>query len=268
MRGVAALAAAGAVWVLVTGRVPAFGSITFSPPRARILFAGILTGAAGTVLALGLLDVPAAAIAIGVIVGMVPVGIDASRIRKRRADVADAWPDVLAHMRSRISAGETLPAAFVDAARSAGGPLAEAAAQVEDAVAFGDGFGAAIGRVRSDLADPTADRVLTTIEMAHRSGGRAVGRILTALAASVGDELRLRKAHHAAMTEQRMTAAVALVAPWLLLALTVSTNPQAAAAYRSSAGAVVIAVGLVATGAGFVLSRRAAALSTMPRVFR
>ncbi len=268
MRGLAALAAAGSVWVLVTGRVPVFGPMAVAAPRARTLVAGTLTGAVGTILALGLLEVPAAAVAVGAMVGMVPVGIDASRIRKRRALVTDAWPDVLAHMRSRISAGETLPAAFVHGARTAGGPLADAAAQVEEAVAFGDGFGDALGRLRSDLADPTADRVLTTIEMAHRSGGRAVGRILTALAASVGDELRLRKAHHAAMTEQRMTAAVALIAPWLLLGLTVATNPQAAAAYRTSTGAVVIAVGFVATGAGFLLSRRAAALSTMPRVFR
>ena len=43
--------------------------------------------------------------------------------------------------------------------------------------------------------------------------------ILAALGVSVADELRLRKAHRAALTEQRLTAAVALIAPWALLAL-------------------------------------------------
>ena len=91
--------------------------------------------------------------------------------------------------------------------------------------------------------------------------------ILTSLGASVADELRLRRAHEAALTEQRMTAGVALVAPWALLALTIATNPQAAAAYQTNTGTIIVAVGLVSTSAGYVAARRAAALSKAPRVF-
>jgi tight adherence protein B len=121
--------------------------------------------------------------------------------------------------------------------------------------------------VRADWADPLADRVLTTLAAAAGIGGERVGTVLSGLAGSVADELRLRRAHQAALTEQRLTAGVALAAPWGLLLLTTATNPQATAAYATRTGTLVVLTGLVATSAGFWLSRRAARLSHMPRVF-
>ena len=53
-----------------------------------------------------------------------------------------------------------------------------------------------------------------------------------------------------------------------LLALTMATNPQAADAYRTPTGSVVIAVGFVSTVVGFVAARRSARLSRPPRVLR
>ena len=85
---------------------------------------------------------------------------------------------------------------------------------------------------------------------------------------SVGDDLRVRAAHNAALTEQRMTALVALVAPWALLALTISTNPAAADAYKTAEGANVIAIGLAVTLGGYAIGRRVATLSRPPRLFQ
>jgi tight adherence protein B len=92
--------------------------------------------------------------------------------------------------------------------------------------------------------------------------------VISSLGGSIADELRLRRAHTAALTEQRMTAAVALTAPWALLALTVSTNPQAAAAYRTATGSVIIAIGFALTTLGFLTARRSARLSQSPRVMQ
>jgi Flp pilus assembly protein TadB len=95
-----------------------------------------------------------------------------------------------------------------------------------------------------------------------------VATILASLAASVADELRLRRSHHAALTQQRLTAGVALVAPWVLLMLTTSTNPQSAAALSTPTGRLVVVAGLSATVTGFALARRSARLSRPPRIFR
>ncbi len=65
-----------------------------------------------------------------------------------------------------------------------------------------------------------------------------------------------------------MTATVALAAPWALLSLTIATNPQAADAYRTATGSMVIAIGFASTGLGFIAARRSARLSSAPRILR
>jgi Flp pilus assembly protein TadB len=227
----------------------------------------VATGVGVGVLTLTFLGIPSVAIAIGILASAIPAAAEVGRRSQQREDLAGAWPDFLALMRGRVVAGETLPDAFVAAAERSPEPLRSSANQITEAVSFGDGFAAALERLRDQLDDATADRVLATIAAAHRSGGPRVGLVLTSLGASVADELRLRRSHIAALTEQRMTALVALIAPWALLALTISTNPQSALSYRRPTGTLIVAVGLVATSLGYLTARRTAALSRAPRVF-
>lgn len=268
MRGVAAVIAGAAAWIVVSGWTPSVRLPKLSIPSPWVIPLSAAAGTAAGLFALGLLAVPAAALALGLLVAAVPLAIDAGRHRRNRASIAEAWPDFLALMSGRISAGSTLPDAFIAAARGAPEPLAIEARRVEESVVFGDGFVAALERLKNRLDDPTSDRVLTTLEFAHRSGGYRVGAVVASLGASVSDELRLRRAHTAALTEQRMTAGVALAAPWILLTLTISTNPQAAFTYRTGTGTAVIAAGFVLTTVGFLAARRSARLSQAPRVMR
>lgn len=268
MRGFTAIVAGAAVWVVVTGRVPRWKLPALRIPRPAAIAASGVGGVFAFLLALGMLGIPSAALAVGVFGCAVPLGLDRAKQRRVRATVAASWPDVLARMRTRVSAGATLVEAFVDGLEAGPPALARRGASIDEAVRFGSGFEGALTVMREELDDPVADRVLVTVAAAHRSGGRRVGEILAALAASVADELRLRAAHDAAMTEQRLTAVVALVAPWALLTLTVATNPQARASYLTARGTVIILIGAAATGLGFVLARRSARLNEPPRVFR
>ncbi len=268
MRGVAAVLAGAAVWIVVSGWTPSFRLRRPDLPSAWAFPAALASGTVAGLLALGLLAVPAASIAIATLAASVPVAVDASRRRRRRESLAEAWPDFLALLKGRVAAGATLPDAFIAAARRSPEPLASSARHVEESVMFGDGFTPALERLRHELDDATSDRVLATLSFAHRSGGHRVGTVISSLGVSVSDELRLRRAHAAALTEQRMTATVALVAPWALLALTIATNPQAADAYRTATGSMVIALGFASTGLGFIAARQSARLSGAPRVVR
>lgn len=267
MRGLAALTAGVAAWVIVTGRVPAVRLPAVRLPPAWVVPASLIGGLAVASLALGALQVPAAAAAIGMLAAAIPFAIAAAHRRSKEEALADAWPDFLAYLRGRVVSGATIPEAFLDAARRSPEPLHGTALEVELATMYGEGFVAALEALRLDLLDPTADRILVTLETAHGSGGHRVGEILAALGVSVADELRLRKAHRAALTEQRMTAVVALIAPWALLALTIATNPQAALVYQTPTGVALIVAGLFLTGIGYLLARRTASLSRSPRVF-
>jgi len=267
VRGIAVVLAAVAVWVLVTGRIPHLTVPRLRAPAPWVLPAMIATGVGVGLLTLAFLGIPSVAISVGLLASSLPAAVEIGRRGKRREDLAGAWPDFLALMRGRVVAGQTLPDAFIAAAERSPDPLRSSANQIAEAVEYGDGFGAALQRLRTELDDATADRVLSTIAAAHLSGGPRVGLVLSSLGTSVADELRLRRAHTAALTEQRMTALVALVAPWGLLALTIATNPQSAVSYRTSTGTLIVAIGLVSTSLGYLAARRAAALSRAPRVF-
>lgn len=219
-------------------------------------------------MAFGLLGTVVPALALGVLAMGIPIQVSGGRERRRRMDAASLWPDLLAHIRSSVAAGHTLPDAYLDAAERVAGPFAEDLDDLRRELVFGGGFRPAMERVRRRFDDPIADRVTTTLTIANETGGMRVGEVLAALSASIAGEMRLRAAHDASLTEQRWTAGVALSAPWIILALSIATNPQASRAFSTTEGAVVVAVGLAMTATGYVLSRRLAALSDPPRMFR
>jgi len=259
MRTIAVLSAGGAILGLGSRPIP----VTLSRPRLpRETLPALIVGLLGGVVVAGLGAPTAIAGATGVLVA--PVPFMASRVRSSRvaSRAAARWPDFLAAIRSRIAAGGSLPDATAAAAAHLGGRYLD--------LTRGPGvpFTQAMADTREAWADPLADRILTTLTVAAEIGGRQVDAVLSALSTSVGDELRLRRAHDAALTEQRLTAGVALVAPWAMLALSVATNPTASQSFSSPTGSLIVVVGLVATVAGYALARRAARLSQPPRLFR
>ncbi|OFW66185.1 MAG: hypothetical protein A2Z12_07255 [Actinobacteria bacterium RBG_16_68_21] len=250
--------AGGAVLGLGVRPLPA----TIAIPRIPVEFApAALAGLLATMLAAGLGAPGAIALAAGVLLAPLPVMASRARSRRDASRAASRWPDFLAAVRSRISAGASVPDATRAAASHLGGRHGD--------VVTGPGmpFDRAMAEARAAWADPLADRIFTTLAAAAEIGGRHVDVVLAALAASVGDELRLRAAHDAALTEQRLTAGVALVAPWAMLGLSVATNPTASQSFSSPTGSLIVVGGLIATLGGYVLAQRAARLSQPPRLF-
>lgn len=264
MRGLAALFAASAAWTLAglpTPRLPT--STLLSAAMARraggASVAGLVLGMASRSAALG--------VAAAVVATVVTTSVERRRAGRSREQLTRRWPDFLAAVRSGLATGATVPDATDHAAETLGGPFTIIGENLRTARTAGVPFATAIGVEADRLADPIADRVLGALRSAAEIGGVHVGEILASLASSVADEVRLRLAHDAATTEQRLTAAVALVAPWVLLALTVVTNPTAATAYRTPTGVSIIAFGAVATIVGHRLALRTMRLAQPKRVF-
>jgi len=232
--------------------------------RPRLPFGigvGAATGLAGAAAASSMGAPDIVALAAGVLAAPLPAATRRTARRRELMREASRWPDFLAAVRSRIATGASLPEATRAAARHLGGRF------VELDRGLGERFSTGMARVRAEWADPLADRVLTTLSIAADVGGRHVDSVLAALAISVGDELRLRRAHDAALTQQRLTAGVALVAPWAMLGLSIATNPTAAESYSTRTGQWIVIGGLLATVSGYLLARRSARLSEPPRIF-
>jgi len=253
VRLILAVVAGVAMWALVRGR-----RVVSIPhlPRWWILSIalGLLLGSVA-----GISRV--ASVALGVVLIVFGEGRRRTARRKATARISSRWPDFLALVRGRIATGEPLP----DAVRVAGRSLGGAFARLDRS--WGGSFADGLMEVQADWEDPLADRVLTTIRVAAVTGGAHVDAVLSSLALSLSDEIRVRRAHEGAVAQQQMTAVVALVAPWLILALSLATNPQANAEFSTSTGHFVLTVGACATGLGYYLARRAARLSEPPRVF-
>lgn len=259
-----AVASAGAaflLWSLPSGH-PVRIEVTGRTIRGAIPTA--LVAVAGAALGAGLTGDSVIGGALGAFAAMVPPGVSRARRRRAAAAAAAVWPDFLAVLRGRISAGDSVADATRFAAIRQGGPLQPLADLLDRSRARP--FGETLAAARDGFADPIADRVLSTLSTASEVGGGRVDAVLAGLSRSVADELRLRNAHDAALTQQRLTAGVALVAPWALLLLTITTNPQAASAFRSGSGRVVILIGFAGTLAGRFLTSRAARLAAPPRV--
>jgi tight adherence protein B len=204
----------------------------------------------------------AVAFAVGVLVTPVPSGIRTWRRRRASHQIAGRWADFLAAIRTRVAGGSPIPEATRSAGRHLGGRFADLDR------GWGASFSDTMQVVRDEWDDPIADRVFLTLVTAAAVGGGRVDGILAHLAASIAADVGLRRAHDAALTQQRLTARVALLAPWAILALTLATNPTAATSYGTPTGTVIVAGGLAATTIGYLLAVRTARLSEPPRLFR
>lgn len=231
-------------------------------PRPGALGVGLAGGVTAFLVAAALRLPLGAALLAAAVAAPAPSLAKRQAATRRANSAAERWPDFLTAVRSRLATGASLPEACAAAGRHVGGAFT--------CLDTGPGqpFSATVAEARQAWSDSLADRILMSLEAAENAGGPTVGAVLGSLAASVADDLRLRRAHHAALTEQRLTAGVALLAPWAILILSILTNPTAAEAFATPTGNRILAGGAIATLVGFAMARRAARLSRPPRVFR
>jgi tight adherence protein B len=96
--------------------------------------------------------------------------------------------------------------------------------------------------VKSEVADPTSDRVIEVLILAHDRGGSIVRQILEDLVVATTKDLKVLDEIESEGLEMKINARAVLVMPWLVLvALTLRPGPFRAF-YQSPAGSVVVLV--------------------------
>ncbi len=174
--------------------------------------------------------------AAGSFIPLMVVNRQKSREAHRRRE---AWPDVIDGLVSAVRAGMSLPEAV--AAVGGRGPVVVRPIfeQFAHDYRVSGRFGESLVRLRSTLADPVADRIVEALLAARDVGGSDLGRMLRTLSDFVRQDLRLRGEAEARRSWTVNSARLAIAAPWIVLLL-LSTRPDAAAAYQTMAGMVVI----------------------------
>jgi tight adherence protein B len=105
-------------------------------------------------------------------------------------------------------------------------------------------FAHSIDRLKNSLADPVADRILETLRMAREVGGSDLTVVLRSLAHWLRQDTAVRQEVEARQSWIVNAAKLGVAAPWLVLLL-LASRPEAAHAYNTPAGLLVILGGLV-----------------------
>lgn len=206
-------------------------------------------------------------LALGAVCSAVPMLLLRTLAARRTVALRDVWPEAVDHVSSAIRAGMSLPEAL--------GQLGERGPEAlrpmftdfaKDYRASGD-FASSLDRLKVRLSDPVGDRVIEALRITREVGGTDLGVLLRTLSAFLREDARTRAEIEARQSWTVNAARMALVAPWAVLAL-MATRPQAAEAYDSSAGLVLILGGAVISVLAYAVMLRIARLPADERVLR
>jgi len=160
------------------------------------------------------------------------------------------WPDVVDHLLSAVRSGLALPDSVVTLA-SSGPPLTRAAfAEFEIGYRATGNFNAGLDRLKDRLVDPVADRIVETLRMSRDVGGHELPTVLRNLAVYLRQDAALRSEIEARQSWTVNAARLGVAAPWIILVL-LASRPEAASAYNSAAGSLLIVAGALFSVAAY-----------------
>jgi len=241
------------------------GLETVPPAAVPALSAGVGLVVAAALWALSDAVIPS--LAIGLVSSSLPVLVLRSAARRRTTAMREVWPEAVDHINSAIRAGLSLPEALVQLSRKGPEELRPAFAEYAlDYQASGD-FAASLDRLKIRLADPVGDRIVEALRITRDVGGTDLGGLLRTLSAFLREDARTRAELEARQSWTVNAARLALAAPWIVLAL-MATRPQAAQAYDSAPGLVLIVAGAVASLLAYRVMLLIARLPQDERVLR
>lgn len=274
MRLVVALLAAVAAFSLVTGvmdwRRP---RPVRSPKPARhrpgrlqrrldAVDAGISAGryrltVAGTVAAVALVIFAATGTASLAIPPAVAIGLTPRLYFQRRhatvlSERGAAWPEAIRDVLAYLTAGHTLHRALCLLGESGPPPLRPTWTRYERNAAALD-VATALELARAELADPVSDRVIEAFAAAHEHGREVTMGVLRSLADNVTKDLHVVEQITTSQTEIRSQAVVAVILPFVVLVFLVASNDSYRSFYRTTAGWVVVSLGVAMAIAGWKL---------------
>lgn len=233
----------------------------------RLLLASLLAMILVFVLVLAWTRVLSVALILALVAAPIPQMAVSARSRARGRRAREAWPEVIDSLVSGVRAGAGLTELLSELGES--GPLElrpAFRAFAADYRAQGR-FDTALNRLKSRLADPVADRIVEALRLAREVGGADLSALLRDLGVLLREDARIRGELEARQSWTVNAARLAVLAPWLVL-LMISAQPQAAKAWNSPGGVLVLVSGAAVSVLAYLAMQYLARLSGDPRTMR
>jgi tight adherence protein B len=230
-------------------------------PTGVFLTLSVLSGILLAAIAIALTNVVTLAVCFGVVGAALPLVLVLWRARVTRMAHRALWPDVVDHLIGSVRSGLALPDAVASLARTGPDALRSEFVDFERDYRSTGSFGGSLDRLKDTLADPVPDRIIETLRMARDVGGADLTTVLRSLSAYLRTDNAIRSEVEARQSWIKSAAKLGVAAPWLILLL-LSTRPEAAVAYNSPGGAVLIVTG---AGVSVVAYRVMLAVGRLPQ---
>ena len=201
-----------------------------------------------------------------VVVATLPKAYFARKRAQRLEEVQRAWPDGLRDLLSTVRSGASLPTA-IEALASFGPLPLRTAFHGFEIYSRSLGVVPALEMIKSDLADPTSDRVIEVLILAYERGGAVVPEILSDLAEATTRDLWTLEEIRTEALEQKINSRVVFVLPWLVLVAMTARSGPFREFYSSSAGVLVAVIGGVMSLGGVVIATKLGSQPGEARVF-
>jgi tight adherence protein B len=222
--------------------------------------------AATFIVVYGVTGLPVVSAVPAAVMATLPRAYFAQRRSRKVAAVQEAWPDGLRDILSSIRSGSSLSGAIENLARFGPTALREAF-QGFGIYSRSLGVVAALEVVKEDLADPTSDRVLEVLILAHERGGSALADILSDLAEATTRDLWTLEEVRTQALEHKINARIVFILPWIVLVAMTARSGPFREFYLTPVGTAVALAGGVMSLLGIVIATRLGAVPAEPRVF-
>lgn len=234
--------------------------------RGQFWLTSIGAGAGTFGFILALTGLAMVAVVPAIVVALLPRAYYARRRSTRLAEVRLAWPDGLRDLLSSVRSGASLPTAIEELGRFGPLPLREVFSGFP-IYSRSLGVVPALEMIRSDLGDPTSDRVIEVLILAHERGGSVVPQILSDLAVATTRDVWTLEQIRSEALEQKINSRVVFVLPWIVLVVMTMRSGAFRDFYATSAGvAVVVFCGLLSL-VGIAIAAKIGSQPEEPRVF-
>jgi tight adherence protein B len=233
---------------------------------AQFWLTSLGAGLATYLVVLALTSLPVISVMPAVVVANLPKAYFARKRAQRLDEVQRAWPDGLRDLLSTVRSGASLPTAIETLASFGPLPLRDA---FHGFPVYSRSLGVvpALEMIKSDLADPTSDRVIEVLILAYERGGAVVPEILSDLAEATTRDLWTLEEIRTEALEQKINSRVVFVLPWLVLVAMTARSGAFREFYSSSAGILVAVIGGVMSLVGVIIASRLGSEPSEPRVF-
>jgi tight adherence protein B len=231
-----------------------------------VVIVSLVLAVAFAALALVLTSVLAVVVCAAAAALMAPMLAISWRARVRRRATRVVWPDVVDQLVSAVRSGLALPDSLITLAQT--GPVVTRGAFVAFSQRYRTtgNFAIAVDELKVALADPVADRILETLRMSREVGGSELTNVLRSLSVYLRQEAAIRSEIEARQSWVMNAARLGLAAPWVVLLL-LTTRPEAALAYNSANGIVLIVAGLALSVIAYRIMAGIGQLPDQPRWF-